>query len=200
MQALSLQSKVDIYLEFLAKSRNRRWFGTGYADQLVRQILRHPNHSHREDFVFYFVFFAYHKMLPPMDESQLYYPLWYFEYRDSVARSLGLNVDGQPWADFNTSFNIFPYRLQSAMTICAVRAASRPLISSEEVQNQFYYLWCALRFKMAYWQSDHTLRVLLNEIEKEKEANPDKVVKCHYEAPLFTLDHKNCLAPPLQST
>lgn len=113
----------------------------------------------------------------------MYYPQWFRTYRDATATQQGIETSSIEWNDFMKFFASFPARLEAA-THMADLAVKKALVEGQKKQynealhEEYYRLWCALRFHWTYWQTDDSLRALLS--------SADLGNQCDYDAPCFT--------------
>ncbi len=184
---MNLEAKVSLYLEILILARNRNWKMNTPSQQLASEIIgcikQYPADSERDDFIFYFVVFYYHKMLPPHVSGRKYYGTWYRKYRQQIANALNIDLDDKFWSNFMNVMKALPNTLRRVKTYCwseiSANVASAHSTSDASIHTAYYTVWCALHYHYVHWETFERLQVLMMYIKTQG-------IACDYSCPLFT--------------
>ena len=123
-------------------------------------------------------------MLQDPDESKAYYPEWYKNYRESIAKTVGVSVgDSAEWRDIAAFWKGIYERLVAATRICDDLVRDQVLAMPNQsyvnkLHESYHKIWSMMRYHYSYWKTDDSLRALLT---SQHAAEP-----CDYEQPLFT--------------
>ena len=174
-----------IYVNFFVLARNRLPPGGNVDAYLSKLEANLPRIclSDRADFLFFFVMFDFHAMLPDLPPTGKVFPRWFKYYRHLISCKSGIPITvGGEWQSFMTTLVNLPSVLQDAMrNICDVNAKNNIATGTTTVQEalhiEYCKLWIALRYNYRHWTSVEKLCTLMAELPKD----------CNYEVPLFSL-------------
>ncbi len=175
---------IRTYVEFLVLARNRSTPSrtvNEYVQKLFKSLPYYAPFCHRADFVFFYVVFDFHGMLPPTPEATMVYPKWLKSYRQLVAEGLGTVVGANPvWQGFMELMQRFPKLLASAQqNICLPNVTKSIVnnIATSSIHEECAKLWCTMRYNPKYWILQESLNELLKEIG---------CAECQYDVPFFS--------------
>lgn len=178
-----MRQDIRTFVDFLILARNRSAPGRNveeYVEKLY-QSLQWFEFGDRADFIFFYVVFDFHGLLPPHQQGTMVYPRWYKSYRASIALELGVSFQSKTWQGFTEFMKKLPTVLHSAQQIAYYNVTksitSGTEESNERTHTEHHKLWAAMRYHYRHWSSLDSLRALLADIRPGE---------CRYEVPLFS--------------